>query len=206
MESTSFALTADGGTGPVDLILVQRAVRGDKGAIDEVLGRFTCVVRFVYRLNKTLGYGLPTDALEDVVQQVYISVWPRLQEFQGASALESWIYGFCRNCLRSELRRRRMQGRVMNVDDDELDRHAALGRVPPATESLVRDEGLFALREELERLKPVEREAVILRHLEGWSLETIAQRQGLSASTVKDRCYRALLKIKGRLKSRDVSA
>jgi len=206
MDTSSFALTSDGGTGPTDLILVQRAASGDKAAVEEVLVRLSCVVRFVYRLNKTLGCNLPSDALEDVVQQVYIGVWPRLAEFQGASALESWVYGFCRNCLRSELRRKRMQSRVATVADDDLDQQPHTNAAPRIGEQLVRDEGIFALREELEKLKPVEREAVVLRHLEGWSFETIAERQGLSASTVKDRCYRAMMKMKGRLKSRDVSA
>ena len=65
-------------------------------------------------------------------------------------------------------------------------------------------EGSEAVRDELEQLKPAEREVVALRHLEGWSFEQIARQQGLPASTVKDRCYRALMKMKGRLKRRNV--
>jgi RNA polymerase sigma-70 factor (ECF subfamily) len=206
VQTSSFTLTADGGTGPQDLILVQRAVRGERVAIDEVLVRLSCVVRFVFRLNKTLGYGLSTESLEDVVQQVYMAVWPRLGEFEGSSAIESWVYGFCRNCLRAETRRRRMVARVPLVEPDELDRRPDASIGPAPTEALALEEGIDSLRVELDRLKPVEREAVVLRHLEGWSFETIARRQGIPASTVKDRCYRALLRLKGRMKSRDVSA
>ena len=202
----TFALASDGGTGPQDLMLVQRAVRGEAAAVDELLVRLSCVVRFVYRLNKTLGFGLLVESLEDVVQQVYMAVWPRLAEFQGSSALESWVYGFCRNCLRAELRRKRMQGRVCSVADEELDRAHSAPSLPAPTDALVQGEGIEHLHAELAKLKVEEREVVVLRHLEGWSFETIARRQGISASTVKDRCYRALMKMKGRLKSRDVSA
>ena len=68
----------------------------------------------------------------------------------------------------------------------------------------MRTEGEEILHEELQKLKPEESEAVRLRHLEGWSFEQIARQQGLAASTVKDRCYRALLKMKDRLERRDV--
>jgi RNA polymerase sigma-70 factor (ECF subfamily) len=77
---------------------------------------------------------------------------------------------------------------------------------PAPQAEMLRSEGVDAVRAELDRLEPAEREVVRLRHLEGWSFEQIARLRGLPASTVKDRCYRALMKLKGRLRSRDVSA
>lgn len=80
-----------------DLHLVRRALRGESAAVEEVLARLACVVKFVFRLNKTQGYGLPPEALEDVVQQVYAALWPRLRDFTGGAMLESRAFGFCRN-------------------------------------------------------------------------------------------------------------
>ena len=62
------------------------------------------------------------------------------------------------------------------------------------------------MRDELARLRPVERRVVELRHFEGLSFEDIARELDLPASTVKDRCYRALIKMKARLRRRDVSS
>ncbi len=202
--TTPEPLLQDGGTGPEDLLLVQRALRQDQVAVDQVLGRFSCVVRFVYRLNRMLGYRLATDSLEDVVQQVYMAVWPRLKDFAGTSALESWIYGFCRNCLRAEARKRSMRGRVAILADEDLELQPQGDSFAASPEEAAfRAENAEAVQDALEQLKPVEREAVRLRHLEGWNFEDIARQLDLPASTVKDRCYRALLKLKGRLKSRD---
>ena len=110
MESSptesSRTLPSDRGTGPRDLLLVQQALRGDAESVEELLARLSCTVRFVYRLNRTTGYFMTTEALEDVVQQVYAAFWPRLADYTGTAALESWVYGFCRNCLRAEARRR----------------------------------------------------------------------------------------------------
>ncbi len=200
----------DTGSGPADLALVKRALRGESEAVEGVLVRMSCVVRFVFRLNRKLGYRLPSEALEDVVQQVYLSVWPRLDQYVGTASIESWVFGFCRNCLRAEARRRGHRLRLvrpMTAGDD------GGGEAPePASDEaepeqeFARVEGIEALRDELDRLSPDERVVVELRHLEDWSFERIAEQLELPASTVKDRCYRALTKMKGRLRRRDVSA
>jgi len=184
--------TADGGTGPQDLLLVQGALAGDPAAVDGLVQRLSCVVRFVFRLNQTLGYRLATESLEDVVQQVHAALWPRLADYTGAAALETWVFGFCRNCLRAEARRRWSAGST-----DALD--AARSDDPDPVQEAERAEGVDRLHAELDRLSPVEREAVSLRHLEGWSFEEIGRRQGLAASTIKDRCYRAMCRLKERL-------
>lgn len=205
MVSASQALTADGGTAPEDLLLVRRALQGDSLAVDQVLERLSCVVRFVYRLNRSLGYGLPPEQLEDVVQQVYLAVWPRLPDYVGSAALESWVFGFCRNCLRAAARRRAQaaQTTVGLGADGELG--GAVDALRPGPETNVEEtEGLDALQAELERLSPAEREVVELRHLEGWSFEQIARQRDLPASTVKDRCYRALVRLRERLERRHV--
>lgn len=205
MTSPTELIGSDGGTGPEDLLLVRRALRGDATAVDLVLGRLACIPRFVYRLDEALGYGLGAEQLEDAVQQVYMAVWPRLSDFAGSAALESWVYGFCRNCLRAEARKRAMTLRVRHLMLDELDRGPSPAALPPEMEML-RAEDIDAMCAELERLEPEEYEAVRLRHLEGWSFEQIARRHDLPASTVKDRCYRAMMKLKARLERRDVSA
>jgi len=190
--------TLDRGTGPEDLILVQAALRGERGAVDGVMQRMSCVVRFTYRLNRTLGYQLATESLEDVVQQVYVSIWPRLADYAGTAALETWVYGFCRNCLRSEFRRR--TAKVWLAPTDEL--VDGTGEGPDPEEQAERLEGLDLLHDELGKLEDVDREIVELRHFQEWSFEQIARRKGLPPSTIKDRCYRAIDKIRIRMKRR----
>lgn len=193
--------------GGADFVLVRRAITGgDQAAVEEVLARLSCVVRFVFRLNRALGYGLTTDTLEDVVQQVYASMWPRLRDFHGGATIESWAFGFCRNCLRAEVRKRRNRARLapMTGDGDAglEERVAERGATPDRVAS--RREGLDALRDELDRLVPEERHVVELRFFEDWSFERIARELEIAPSTVKDRCYRALTRMKERLRKRDV--
>ncbi|MHC5064506.1 MAG: RNA polymerase sigma factor [Planctomycetota bacterium] len=187
-----------------DLLLVRRALEGEREAVEGVLSRLACTVRFVFRLNRNLQCGLPTEALEDVVQQVYTTVWTRLSAYSGNAALESWVFGFCRNCLRAELRRRSKRLRLLRNAGPELSEVVDQSARPDG--QMLLHEGLNLLHEELEKLSPEEQSVVKLRHLEDWSFERIARHLDLPASTVKDRCYRALLKMRGGLGRRDVSA
>lgn len=202
MPQRPSTLRTDTGTGPADLVLVQSALRGEEGAIDAVLSRLGCCVRFVFRLNKTLGYGMPVEALEDVVQQVYAAVWTRLEDFAGTAALETWTFGFCRNCLRSEMRRRSQQLRLVSGGNSDEAMQQQLSDAPGPDEVATRMEGLDLLQEELDRLDPMDREIVVLRHLHEWSFERISETKGVAPSTIKDRCYRALDKIRFRVTRR----
>ena len=188
------------GSGPGDLILVAEVLRGDHAAVTRFVARLSCVVRFVYRLNQALGVRLPPDELEDVVQQVYTAVWQKLKDFRGTAALDSWVFGFCRNCLRAEARRQRptpllsLGKSALEMPDETAD---------PALGAGDRD-GTDQLFTELGKLIDDERRAIELRHLEGWSFERIARHCGVPASTIKDRCYRGLSRPRTRLRRRDV--
>ena len=71
---------------PGDMVLVRQALSGDPTAIEEVLARLACIVKFVFRLNRTQGHGLPTEALEDVVQQVYAALAYYYDHFESVVA------------------------------------------------------------------------------------------------------------------------
>ena len=204
MRPSPLVVAERGSTGPQDLLLIKRALRGERESTEQLLQRLSCILRFVYRLNRTLGYGLPADALEDVVQQVYAAVWPRLPDFVGSAAIESWVFGFCRNCLRAHARKRRQGGVQWQAEGEDDAPFEPLAPTAPAEAE--REEGVDALRRELTRLDADERAVVEMRYLDELSFEQIARLLDLPPSTVKDRCYRAMTRLKGRLQSRDRDA
>jgi RNA polymerase sigma factor (sigma-70 family) len=84
--------------------------------------------------------------------------------------------------------------------DDNLQDHTV--DAPPPEERAVQMESLDLLHEELEQLTEGDREIVELRHLQDRSFEQIARQKNLPPSTIKDRCYRAVDKIRMRMKRR----
>lgn len=195
--TNTFQASTSAGNGPADLLLVQAALQRDRAAVDALMARLGCVPRFVFRLNRSLAVALPAETLEDVVQQVYAAVWPRLPEFHGRNPLETWVFGFCRNCLRSASRRERDRRRGASLSAELLATVPAAERGPG--HRLDRVEALGALRDELAELPPEERDAVQARHLDGASFEDLARSSGVAVSTIKDRCYRAMQRLQRRL-------
>ena len=158
-------------------------------------------LELVQRLNRGGPHRLPTDALEDVVQHVYTSLWPRLRDYHGGASLESWVFGFCRNCLRAEVRRRATRLRLLPpAPETALEGEGQLAVAAP-DEAAERDERLGMLREALAQLPDDERIVVELRHLEDWSFERIARELSIAPSTVKDRGYRGMQRLERALRA-----
>jgi RNA polymerase sigma-70 factor, ECF subfamily len=133
---------------------------------------------------------------EDAVQDALLKAWNRREEFRGDSELDTWIHRIALNAAIDLLRRRR--GPV--EEDEDLDRHAAPAHAAPDHQYEARALG-GDIAVSLERLTQREREAFVLKHLEGWSLEEIAAHQGGNVNNTKQALFRAVRKLRADLEA-----
>ncbi|MDC0672577.1 RNA polymerase sigma factor [Nannocystis radixulma] len=127
--------------------------------------------------------GVPPEAQEDALQDLFLVIHRRLPEFAGRSSLKTWIFGVAR---RVAARHRRTEAR-------RLRRHARLAAVT-AAEPLAVDEDEVVRREARRRLAEFldglddDRRAVFVLHLyEEMSAPEIAQTLGVNINTVYSR-------------------
>jgi RNA polymerase sigma-70 factor, ECF subfamily len=77
---------------------------------------------FVWRSARALG--VPDHAVDDVAQEIFVTVHARLDDFEGRSSLRTWIYGIARNVVRAHRRAGRKHDRGSPnegpVDPDSL--------------------------------------------------------------------------------------
>jgi RNA polymerase sigma-70 factor (ECF subfamily) len=77
-------------------------------ATPDLASVFRCHFDFVWRVARSLG--VPSAALDDAVQDVFLTVHRRLHEFEGRASLQTWIYAItyrtAQNYRRREQRRR----------------------------------------------------------------------------------------------------
>lgn len=188
------ALGANSDAHAADLALVRRALGGDGDAQDRLFERLRCVPRFVCAFHRRFGAPLDVGALEDLVQNVLLSVWRRLPDFRGEAALETFAYPFCRFETLNAVRRwqRRAPHEVASGADD--------GPPEPSVDLPV-DRGLLEAEtlHLLDVLSPSEARVVHLRHFEGREVSEIAALLAISTSSVKTHYYRALAKLRARL-------
>ncbi|HEY3493589.1 MAG TPA: RNA polymerase sigma factor [Polyangiaceae bacterium] len=135
---------------------------------------------FVWR--SLLRLGVPPDAIDDAVQDVFLVVHRRLVEFEQRSALKTWLFGIALRVAREHARRRRRHGPPQE-DGAEIEDEDA----PDPLEQVVRSEArdlLYALIAELDEEK---RTVFVLADIEGMSMREISDGLGVNANTLTSR-------------------
>ncbi len=133
---------------------------------------------------------------DDVVQEVFVKVFRHIGSFRGQSTLKTWIYRIAVNEAHNHRRwfGRRRKREVGLENEDGCNGRSYGDCLPDPGRSpfdLTLDSETMALVEEsLARVKPVYREAVVLRDMEDLSYEEVADILQVSLGTVKSRILR----------------
>ncbi|MEO1024070.1 MAG: RNA polymerase sigma factor [Pseudomonadota bacterium] len=135
---------------------------------------------------------------EDVVQDAMIKLWKIAPEWQqGEAQVSTWAYRVVANLCTDRLRRRRTRNQV-DIDvvaEPEADMMSAVEQM---TETARAD----ALQSALSALPDRQRQAVVLRHLEGFSNPEIADILGVGVEAVESLTARGKRALKAALQGR----
>jgi RNA polymerase sigma-70 factor (ECF subfamily) len=154
------------------------AQQGDQRAYEELLQLLARDARgFV---GRRVGW---TDWIEDVVQEVLLTVHRARHTYDGARAFAPWFYAIVNSRLIDALRARRRRAHREVVDDDALARQAA---PLPVTGSDMSEE----LARAVSNLPRVQREVVSLLKYDDLSVREVAGRLGMSEAAVKATAHR----------------
>ncbi len=171
-------------------------------SFEELFERYSSMVfHLIYRIM-----GDREEAL-DVSQEVFLTIYRKLDSFRGESSLKTWIY---RIAINRASNRCRWWNRLRRRGSVSLDEHLSMDRTKSLSETLEShgkspEESLMAEeeREEIERsllsLPVQQRVAVVMRDIEGLSYEEIAESMQVSLGTVKSRIARGREDLKRRL-------
>lgn len=162
---------------------VQEPVEGTPGAEPSSPPSFAQVYEayfdFVWRSARRLG--VPEATLDDVVQDVFVTVYRRLSAFEGRSQLKTWIYGIVRHTV-ADLRRSARRKPTEALDGELPD---------PSTTSpqeiAAREQGAKLLHAVLQELSVEMREVFVLAELEQLSAPEVAAALELNVNTVYSR-------------------
>jgi len=153
------------------------------------------LTNFVYRF---VG---DRDACTDIVQDTMIKFYLNKDSYKSFAKFSTWIYTIAGNLAKNELKRRRRRT-ILSLTNDDEDRTIQIEDkkfVAPdrAADSEIKGE---IVQKALMKVKPVYREVVVLRDIEGLSYEEIAEITGLSIGTVKSRINRGRTQLQHLLK------
>jgi len=164
--------------------LVTRSQQGDRDAF----GRL--VRRYEERLfNSLLRIVASRGDAEDLVQDAFVQAYLNLAAFRGHCSFYTWLYRIALNLAYSNARRRRVRKaleRAREVNED-IPAHATAS--PSAR--LERAEESEQIRRALAALSDEHRALLVLRGIEGFDYQTIAEVMHLNPGTVRSRLHRA---------------
>lgn len=132
------------------------------------------------------GYEAEPDRRQDLLQDIHIALWRSFAVFDNRCSLRTWVYRVAHITATKHIiaNKRVRLAEMFTLDDipepqDEGDSLRTLDRV----------ESLERLLKTIERLKPLDRQ-VILLYLEDFSAEAIGEVVGLSAENIATKVYR----------------
>lgn len=132
-------------------------------------------------------FGVPADAVEDAVQEVFLVVHKRLGTFEGRSSVKTWVYAIAvhvaRTQRRTTARRALSPASASQVELETLREDPRRG--PDAL--LEKAQATFVLSLLLDQLDPDFREVFVLAELEEMTAMEIADVLGISPNTVSSR-------------------
>jgi len=158
--------------------LVRDAQAGDPRAFEALIGEHDAGLR-------TLAFRLLEDraAMQDALQDAYVSAYRAIGSFKGGSAFGTWLYRIVYNACMNELRRR--PGRAYVALEDA---HEPADPGPGPAEATATRATLAAA---LSGLSPEHRAVVLLIDAQGFGYDEVAGVLGISPGTVASRLNRA---------------
>ncbi len=182
-----------------DRELVKQAQRGNKESFEELVRRHQNRVFAVAR-----GILKRQEDVEDISQQVFVKAYFALKKFDQRSAFTTWLYKITVNECWDLLRKRKVRPLVYEADFSEEQTRLYQSSQESGSEDAPDPTSRIDARRRVEVLLGFlderDRGMLILKEVEGFAIEEIAEIFDLNTNTVKVRLFRARQRILSRLR------
>jgi RNA polymerase sigma-70 factor (ECF subfamily) len=179
-----------------ECLFVARLKANEDAAYDELVRTYSASIFHV-------AYRMLSDTAEasDVVQEIFLKVFRNIEGFKGEAALKTWIFKIAFSEILNRLRwwKRRHRFSTLSLDDNANGNgngHYVVDAGPTPEQALQSKEQEAAIQQALGKLSSDHRSIIVLRDIEGFSYNEIADVLGVSIGTVKSRLARARSDLK----------
>jgi len=188
-----------------DRTLVERFKQGDEAAFEILVNKYS---GRAYQI----AYGVlgNREDAEEVAQDVFIRIHRALPRFRGDAEFTTWMYRITMNLAKNKYRWNKIRGSKVNISIDAPlegggDGSGEERRIDLPDDRMAPDEkSAFKeleknVRDELDNLPDIYREALVMRNVEEMSYEDIANALNCKLGTIKSRIARGREELRKRL-------
>jgi RNA polymerase sigma-70 factor, ECF subfamily len=178
-----------------DASLIAATLAGDTAAFGRLVGQYQD--RLYNSLLRVLG---GAEDAADITQDAFVQAFTKLDTFRGSAAFYTWLYRIAYNLAMSHARRGHKAASLDGIK-------AIAGEEPmdgaPAVETgLIQQERIELVHAALAQLGMDYRQILVLREIDGYSYEDIAEILELPVGTVRSRLFRARMHMRDLLAPR----
>ena len=171
--------------------LIRRIQARDEIAFREIVDRYQSkVFSIIYGILRNRN-----DA-EDIAQQVFTKIYFSIHNFDFRSSFLTWIYKITVNECYDYLRKKKVRKLVYESDFGEEEtvnmERSQPDRALPVETTLAQRDLILKL---LEKVSPEDRNLMLLKEVEGHSVEELAAMTGMNENTIKVKLFRARQKL-----------
>jgi RNA polymerase sigma-70 factor (ECF subfamily) len=181
-----------------DVVLIDQVRAGSIVAFEELVSRYESTV-----YNLAMRFTRNQEDAEEVLQDVFLTIFTKVKGFEGKSAFSSWLYRVIVNSSFMKLRKRRSSLIVAIDDEGEHGSRSVIENEKSSEVSLEEQLQNSRLREILaaavDKLPDQYRAVFLLRDVEGLSNTEVGNILDLSIPAVKSRLHRARLMLRRKL-------
>lgn len=180
-----------------DLDLIEEFRTGREESFEELLSRYSTKVHsLASRLTRN------AEDAEEVLQDVFVTVYRKIAGFEGKSSFSSWLYRVTVNAAFMKLRKRRQDPAIPLEELMKQSQSVAALNSPEhayVDAQSIRHQMLEALEVAIKRLPDDYRPVFILRDVDGLTSREVGRILDLSVPAVKSRLHRSRLMLRRRL-------
>jgi RNA polymerase sigma-70 factor, ECF subfamily len=140
---------------------------------------------FVWRNVRRMG--VPDAALDDVVQEVFVAAYQRLDSFEQRSSFRSWLIGIVVRCVHRYRRTTRRKSPHVLAREAPTNPETLIDESACPQEAASRAEAGRIVHELLEQLDEDKRTVLVLTEFEHLSAGEIAEALGIGINTIYSR-------------------
>jgi len=168
--------------------LIREILAGDQQAIQKLHERYVDRM-FHYIYTQTNSY----HDTEEMLQDVFLKVARKLDQFEGKASFKTWIFKIARNVVIDYYRKQNKERRSIAVEKDFLEDIA--GEDESAETTVLRNFHIDGLLQIINRLPSHYRTVLHLRFIEEFSIQETSEIMGKSTLSVKAMQRRARLAL-----------
>ena len=177
---------------PEDTVYTYKAADGDTAAFERLVRKYEkYVCTTVYSVVRNY------DDSFDVAQEVFLKLYHNIGSFKGESSFSSWLYRIAKNTALDFLRKEQKNKNNVSLYTENSDGEETVMDIPDTSvssspeQTAVKNEAKEILYSALDEISDEHKEIIILRDVDGYTYEEIAEMLGLEYGTVKSRLFRA---------------